>query len=620
MAYTRLVVLVIALEVLVTIVVGLGVYYGFSVFPYSQSAFTTLGSAEQTVMFSATLPLYMPSLTDIKIPYTFLQAGGQSWGITTFLMSAALVGLQSFVRGMYLGGLKGWIQHRKIVSLFASGRKYFKSMIAWSILQLVFSALMVFLAAMFIPLGLILMIIILFYMLTPYLIVLQDISFQDALAKAPRMLRRHFRALLPLGLLAMLCTLVISQFRSLIPPWGYAIPLLVYVCMGTLLIGALMMRLAGKLALDDVQTSELAAGEVRSRRIVNAVIVLLVPILVWVGTVSATGRHLSVFDLGNKKLIEGVSFNSNFSDVFDASNQSYTAYEWQNSDFQLAIEHSDLSNGQKPKELRGIADITWQVDEEIRTTYGNTTNIYVKPITHKSRLMYRLIRETAEDGSYYYSSMNGAASILPGGERPRDPLSIQMLVSGDGSQVFVLQYPTRFDISQVFHVSDNGRYLILGTSRMNPDDFHTYWFTAEQTSENVFELLAAKNKKNYLSTLNRAYLALACAMQEGDGRMIVEILEMMRRAGVEVMAPDWDEIMWTESMQGRYKGASWQTALEYITKAGVQGAYEGKEQFGQSDEQIGVYRLEVPFPDGMQPITYKESKVDGKLLSISVMD
>jgi hypothetical protein len=191
--------------------------------------------------------------------------------------------------------------------------------------------------------------------------------------------------------------------------------------------------------------------------------------------------------------------------------------------------------------LRGIADITWHIDEEVRTVFGTTTNINVKPITRKSRLMYRLVRERAQDGSIYYSSWNGSASILPGRERPRETLAVQITVSGDGSNIFVLQYPANMDISQVFRVSNDGRYLTTGTSRVNPMNIHTYWFSKEHQTQEVFEFLSSKNQSNFMPTLNRAYLALAAAMQEGDGRKVVEVW-MSRRgrttyeAGMKVPA------------------------------------------------------------------------------------
>jgi hypothetical protein len=620
MAYTRLIILVLVFEVLITATVGIGIYFGFSIFPFSQSPVTTTGIAIQTVGFNATIPLYMPSLTDLKIPYTYLQSGALSWGIAAFLVSLAIIGLQSFVRGMYLGGLKGWVLNRKIVSLLPCGRRYFGDMISWSIFQSVIGALSIFLAAAFFPVGLVLIIALMFFSLTPYLIVLQNITFSDALAKAPRVFRRYFSTLLPLALLAMFCTLIVGLFRLITPPWGYAIPLLAYICIRTLLIGELMRKLAMKLMQDGEQAPDLPFQEVRNRRMVNVMIVLLLPVLVTAGIFAASGRHLSAFEFGSKKLIDGISYNTNFSDVFYASNQKYTAYEWQTGDYSIAISLPDLSGERRPDELRGIADITWQVNEEVRTVRGNSIQIDVKPKMHKNRLMYRLVRETATNGSFYYSSMNSSVSILPGGEQPHDPLSVQIMVSGDGSHLFVMQYPTRFDISQVFRVSDDGMYLIPGTSQSNPMDFHAYWFTSKQSTENLFDLLAAKNKTNSIEKINRAYLALASAIQEGDGRMVVNLLETMRQGGVNVKAPDWDELAWTDNLHDRYRGESLKKTLDLLSMAGIQGGYVVKELSDQSDAKVGVYRFEVPFPDGMLPITYKESKVDGKLLSLNVID
>lgn len=417
MAYTRLIVLVLLFEVFITAVVGLGIYFGFSIFPHSQTEITTTDAAVQTVRYSGTIPLYMPSLTELKIPYTYFQAGTQVWGIASFLVSVAVMGLQGFVRGMYLGGLKGWVLNRKRVPLIACGRRYFGDMIAWSIFQNVLGGLIVFLAAVFFPFGIILMIALMFYSLTPYLIVLQNITFSEALKKAPSMFRRYFITLLPLALLAMLCTLIITLFQSLTPPWGYAVPLLAYACIGTLLIGTFMSQLAVRLARDgDKHTPDLPYGEVRPSKMVNAMVVLLVPILVSAGIFVASGWHLGVFDFGSKKRIDGFSYNTSFSDVFYASEQKYTAYEWQSKDYSIALRLPDLSDVRKPDELRGIADITWQLNEEIHTVHGNSTHIDRQPIKHKSRLMYRLVRETANDGSFYYSSRRGFASILPGGE------------------------------------------------------------------------------------------------------------------------------------------------------------------------------------------------------------
>ncbi|CAN7541766.1 hypothetical protein LJR153_003907 [Paenibacillus sp. LjRoot153] len=620
MAFVHLIVLVLFVEVLITIVVSFGIYFGFAIYPYTLTTLTTTGAVVQSPGFNATIPLYMPSLADLKVPYTFLRLGTPVWGGVAFLVTAILMAVQSFIRGMYLGGLKGWVLNKEKVPLFANGRRYFGDMIAWTIFQSVTGAVLLFIAAAFFPIGLILIIALMCYSLTPYVVVLENISFSAALAKAPRIFRSNFGSLLPLALLAMICTLGVSLFRSLTPPWGYAVPLLTYAWIGTLLIGWLMKILAVKLTINPEQATVQPIGEVRTRGIVNALIVLLIPVLLLIGIFTASGKHLNMFDFGSKKQLEGISYLTSFSDVYYASKTKYTAYLWREDEYSIAMHLPDLSGERKPDELRGIADITWQMDENIRTVQGNSTRIDVKPIMHKSQLMYRLVKETAKDGNVYYSSLRGSSSILAGNVEPREPFSVQIMVSGDGSQIFVIQYPTRFDIAPVFRVSDDGRFVITGTSPRNPMDFHTYWFTTEQHTDHIFSLLAAKNQLNDTAMFNRAYLALASAMQEGDGRTVVNVLSTMRQSGVDVKAPDWDIPTWTDNLQRRYQGASLQKSLELLTKAGIQGGYEVTDLSDKNEDKVGVYRLVVPFPEGVIPITYKESKVDGKLLSIQVME
>ncbi|MGG1551987.1 hypothetical protein [Paenibacillus ferrarius] len=398
MAYTRLVALVMAFEVLVTVVTGLGIYWDFSLFPYSQSSIAATGAAVQATGFQATIPLYMPSLADLKMPYTYLETRAQSWGIAAIVVSAAVMVVQSFVRGMYLGGLKAWVLNSRTVPLIRCGRHYFGRMLAWSLFQNATGVLVVFIAVALIPLGFLLMFALLFYSLTPYLIVLQNISFGEAIAKAPRLFRRYFRSLFPLALLAMLCTLLISPFHLLAPQWGYAVPLLVYASVGTLLIGALMRRLALKLTLDGAKVPDEPFGEIRNQRAVNTVSMLLVPVLIFAGIFAASGRHICVFQFGGKERLDGFLYRTNFSDVFYASQMMYTAYDFVKEDYTLDIKLPDLSQKKKPGELRGIAEITWQVNEEIRMVQGNTTRVELKPTLHKSRLVYRLVRETASNG------------------------------------------------------------------------------------------------------------------------------------------------------------------------------------------------------------------------------
>ncbi|HIW34101.1 MAG TPA: hypothetical protein IAA29_15065 [Candidatus Paenibacillus intestinavium] len=161
MARLRLIVLILCFELIITAVVGIGIYAGFSVYPFTQGVeanpTTTFGSITQTTtttQFSATLPLYMPQLSTLKIPYTLLQPMKQEWGIITIFVSAALLVLQSFVRGMYLGGIKELVLRHKPVSLLECGRKYFRDMLAFSVIQVCAGWLLIGLAVIFFQLDL----------------------------------------------------------------------------------------------------------------------------------------------------------------------------------------------------------------------------------------------------------------------------------------------------------------------------------------------------------------------------------------------------------------------------------------------------------------------------------
>ncbi|HIW34164.1 MAG TPA: hypothetical protein IAA29_15385 [Candidatus Paenibacillus intestinavium] len=620
MANFRLIVLVIAFEVLTTTLMMLGIYFGFSVFPNFEATLTSVDQAVQSSGFNATIPLYMPTLSDLKVPYTQLQLGAATWGVLSVLMCAVMIVMQSFVRGMYLGGLKAAIQQDISVPLLACGRKFFKSMLAWSLFHLLMGVITFFLAIVFFPIAIILIISLMFYSLTPYLMVLQHISFGEALAKAPRVFRRSFGKLLPLAILALLCTLFISLTKLLSPPFGYVIPLVAFAIIGTMLIRGLMGILITKLKENNEQIPQLPLHEVTSSRLSTFISVLLVPVLITVGVFASSGQLLAAFDWGSKNRFAGVSFFTNFSEVFHLSQQQYTVYEWQSGDYHIDIQLPDLSNGQNPEQLRGTANITWNVMEEVRTVDGYTTYIDVQPFTRESKLLYRLVRETAKDGTTYYSSMNGFASIMQGSEQAREPLSVQMMVSGDGSNIFVLQYPTRFSVQQVFRVSDNGEYLIPRSSEVNPTDFHTYWFNEKLNAEDIFEFFASKNKMNYFPSLDRAYIALAVAMQEADGQKVVEILDLMKLKDVEVNAPDWDELEWTNYLRKQYNGASLEQMLELMKNAGIQFGYESKEIAETSSETIDYYELKVPFANEPITIIYGRSKEDGSILSLSVLD
>jgi len=614
MGYWRLIVLVLALEVFTTAVTGLGILFGFSVVTEFSATFHSGNANTQEFGVNATLPFYMPTLSDLKIPYTLFETGTQEWGWASFLVLALFVLLQSFVRGMYLGGLKGWIEEGKAVPLIPCGRKFFRGMLAWTLFGWVLAGVAFFLAVIFIPLGVILIFAVLLFALGPYIMVLQDISFSESLAKAPRLFFRYFRTLFPLALLAMLCTFLIGLAKFLPPPWGYAVPLVIYAAVGTLLIAELMRRLAGRLREDREPGPELPFREAEIKPVSKYVTVALVPLLAGLGAVMASGWHLAAFDAGGKKELEGVSYFYKSPGLIYFADRSYTAYEWRTGDYRIRIRLPDLSGAEKPRVLRGVADIVWDVDEEVRTVSGLTTHVNVEPHLRKSRLAFRLVRETAEDGSVYYSSMNGAAAILPGQENPRKPLRAEMMVSGDGKHVFVLQYTPDQNVSQVFRVSRDGRFLIPAASSINPLDVRAYWFAAESNTQEVFALLAAKNLESHWLTLNQPEVILTAAMQEADGQAVANLLEYMRQNDIRVEAPDWDGDGWTEHLRGLYEGAGLEEILAYMSRADLKTT----QLPDKSAENTSAYRMEVPFPKGTITMDYETSAENGRLVAVAV--
>jgi len=631
MAQLRFVVLVLAFEVLLTCIIGAGIYLGFSIFPFSSvGSISGAGSGnpgETTTSFYAVIPMYMPGLSDLKIPYTLLDSGKQAWGVLGFIGSILILVLQAFVRGMYLGGIKGWVLKSRILPLLPSGRFYFRRMLAWSVFQHGTGAILVFLGSIFFPIALILSLIMLLYALTPYLIVLQNISFAEALASSPRLFRRYFRKMLPLALLAMFCSLLISLTQQWPQYVGYAFPLIAFAVVGTMLIVAFVAKLSSLLQADSMQLSEVPAGHAHTSRAAFALWIVLVPILVTVGVFGASGKLLSVLDFSKKTELSGLSFSSGFSSPFYASDQNYTSYSWQNDPYTINMHLPNLAGGKQPSELRGIAEITWRVDQEVRTTSGHSTSIYSQPFTKTSKIMYRLQREVTQEGAVYYSSMNGSASILSGTEESREPLKVHLMISADGKDVFVIQYPARFDIGYVFRASENGQYLIPKTNPVNPMDFYTYWFSSNHNVDDIFQMLVEKNKTNHMSRVDRAHIVLAAAMQEGDGRMVAEMIEVLRqREDIAVDAPDWDGSTWTKYLREQYDGLSLEDTLQYLSNAGVQDAYQEREitehspnhEIESDTGKILRYQLDVPLPQKSIQILFEQLAENGMPISISV--
>lgn len=154
----------------------------------------------------------------------------------------------------------------------------------------------------------------------------------------------------------------------------------------------------------------------------GALAVLMTLVLTAIGGYAASGAHLEFFSSSGGKQMPGIAYGATFSDVLYRSGKTYNSYMWEMDDrYRIEMSLPDLSGESKPEELRGIAKITWDIDKDVQD--GSRT--YKERTISEHKVLYRLVRESAGNGSIYYSSVRGAAAILPGGEKPRRPLSVE---------------------------------------------------------------------------------------------------------------------------------------------------------------------------------------------------
>ncbi|GAA3399619.1 hypothetical protein ACFFNY_18350 [Paenibacillus hodogayensis] len=639
--YPQLMVIAMLADVALTALIGIGVYFGYSVYPASLLAAGAQIPAPPG--FHASIPLWMPSIQDIKSPLSFLPAAVNPSVPLTLLLSVLVLIGQSYMRAIYLGGLGAVVRRQRPEPLLQYGRRYFKRMLGWSAIHTAVMLGTMGLGLLLAPIGVLAMLLWFFYSLTPYLIVLGDRSLSAAFSMSPSTMRRYFWVFFPFSLLALMTSGFISLFNQASPPYGYYGAMLVYAVVGTLLIGEFMRRL--QLALHPTDGEEPFAGLAelipavqpvkRSRSLLATALLFVVPAC---GAWLAAGYHVEgIGRLLSKPAQEksGISYSAGFSEALYASKQLYDTYDWNDGPYRLQISLPDLSGGRIHNELRGIATVIWAIKREHIDRTGSGRIVRFEEEMTEQKIAYRLVRTVARDGTAYYSSAGGYVSLLGLDNESQEPQALLMNISGDGSSVFIERHPSRFG-QPSYRTSDDGRFFIPKTSRVNPDDFRTYWFAKELRQEDVLDLLAAKNKQSGIGP-DRQPLQLAVALQEADGHMVKAALAAIAATGAKVTAPDWSEGQWSAYLRDSYKQADLPTTLSYLAKTGVKYSYEQQEltvptdaslpapgdsrqdgaPSGDIEQQPKRYRLQVPFPGKLVAIEYT-MKPDGQVTDLEL--
>ncbi|RKN79114.1 hypothetical protein [Paenibacillus ginsengarvi] len=609
MLYTKLIAVAMLTDLLLSALVGLGVYGGFSIHPAGLFGEAVRTTTPATNAFQAAIPLWMPSIQDLKQPLSLLPEPAAVSYAWTVVFSLIAIGIQSYSRGVYLGGLRDVVLRRKPSRLADYGRHYFKRMLGWSFLQLLALIAGVLLA----PLGpgpiAILFLVLFVYSFVPYLIVLYDHTLGYALKVGPSLFRAHFWSFAGFALLTMFLTGCISVLVTLANPYRYYVIMLLYSTAATLLIGEFMNRLHAKTAeyrLEaNFQTETIPLHRVKTAGL--TALVLLVPAAAtWV----ALGYPAAAVDRAlhpARTELPGISYSAGFSDALNASDSMYSTYTWNDGSFRLHISLPDLADGASVKEIRGTAKISWLVKKERVTSSGSHHTSWNEDVLQEQTILYRLVRTRSEDGSFYYTSRGGTAAVIELGSADKEPMRFEMTVSGDGKNIFLLKYPAQFDAEPVSRIAGNGRYWTPQASRINAGDFRSYWFSAHTSKEDVLEMLAAKNHYSSIGP-KRPFIQLAAALQEADGTMVNKALQTIAANGAIVTAPDWNEKTWSDYLAGLYASSDWDGFIEHLSRAGAYNGYlpqQLKPPPANTKPASESYRITVPFPGKLVLLDYE---------------
>ncbi|WP_127584190.1 hypothetical protein [Paenibacillus koleovorans] len=112
--------------------------------------------------------------------------------------------------------------------------------------------------------------------------------------------------------------------------------------------------------------------------------------------------------------------------------------------------------------------------------------------------------------------------------------------------------------------------------------------------------------------MNRPELGLAVAMQEADGRMVVQMIDMIQRSGAQVVVPAWFEQQWTDYLRSLYEGASLEEMLRYLTAVGSSKGFESRTIPELSTDTKTATQLTLTFPKGTIRIQAESSMKDAK--------
>ncbi|MDR4888896.1 hypothetical protein RGU12_15395 [Fredinandcohnia sp. QZ13] len=223
--HPRLIIIPLIVNVFLTFIGTLGAYAGFSILYFSNSY---------------TVPFGIPLIKDVIFP---LQGLTINWLLTSIATIIILL-LKSYALSIYLGSMKCFlVGPDNTYSILKIAPYYFDRMVRFSIIEFFISGILFIISNVFLPLALLGILIVLFYSLTPYIIVLEDTTIRDAIARSPKLFLKNFGAIFFIALISLILTFLIREIPFTDKKMEYYVVSLLYSFIGTILIFAVMFCL-----------------------------------------------------------------------------------------------------------------------------------------------------------------------------------------------------------------------------------------------------------------------------------------------------------------------------------------------------------------------------------------
>lgn len=609
-------ILPIILQVFISFAIGVLALLGVGLYSFGSLDY---GSSPTEFNIQFTLPIFIPMISDLKQSLSFLPINGEGNIVWTILYTIFYCVAISFTIAMYLGSMKKVLVPGSLdnFSMLQIGFRYFGRMFLYQVFSTILSFVSFFLLISTIIGGIIGFILLLLYILAPYIVVLEEKSLGTALLNSPKYWKRFIGKFIPLALGTMFTILMLSFFLQFLnESFQYYVGLIAYTYLGTGFIGAFMNLLNTCIHRGEQNSHQ--KEEFKYSKWKKWTIVVLVFLLPWFGLQFANGKQVIALQLQPKTtLSDGLYFKSGWSPANIGSNRTYTTYGFEQGD---ALEvKMTFPEPDTVEALYGEGEVTWIVDKERITRNGNSTHHWGEEVVETSKFLYRLIPVDKNGTLYYTTNAEGGFAKITTADQSDELMGMEIFIMNNGNDVFVFQYKERFDPQTVIQISDDGKYFIPRVSPVNPGDFKYFWYSKDLfTKDIMFDFMKSKNSTDFTINGDPSYydyaIIAAALLQQADGEALVQLGEEYDQHGVQTNISKKSAEQWTTELKTLYADVHLSTFLHYFNKQNEHDGYDvvGMSHDGQRDE----YQVYVPFPKGFVKLHCVSE--DGELVEMEI--